>query len=104
MKSGVLEAYSFDTLELLFRLEAQDGDVRVAFVVPDLASQVDAWLGGLSTWTGTRQDPEPSWTPPGAPEFLERLQAYLHKQFAFVTRLHETVHADSPPRPRSSSG
>ena len=102
------------TLTLMF----QDGATRVAelswcanrtqvvsateMMRSELEQIVEA---GLSEWVGPEENPTPRTTPSSDPRFLERLAAYLRRQFRFVIRLQENEtlkRKDTPQWPRDS--
>ncbi|HWO21158.1 MAG TPA: hypothetical protein VNO30_20460 [Kofleriaceae bacterium] len=87
------------TLTLLY----QDGVTRVAelswfanrtqivFAKETLRSELEQLVGdGLSEWVGPEEDPAPRMTPSSDPRFLERLAAYLRRQFRFAIELQDS--------------
>jgi hypothetical protein len=67
-------------------------DMTVAeWCSPRLKADVARWIDdGLDEWVGEGVEAVPRSTPSSAPEFLDRLEAYLCRQFPFVTSKDST--------------
>lgn len=62
--------------------------VQILFATESLRSELDRLIeDGLSEWIGPEEDPTPRTTPSSDWRFLERLAAYLQRQFRFVINL-----------------
>ncbi len=79
------------------RLTWQDGRAAGQSLSPDLDADVARWVrDGLDEWVGEGVDATPRSTPSASPEFLDRLEAYLGRQFEeYVMERYED---DAPTR------
>jgi hypothetical protein len=86
MTRKTLEIFSSDRVEMLAKLVWEDGTLSAFDVAPDFAPAVERWLaGGLQEWHGPFENAQPRLTFPSDSAFLDRLEAYLRRQFAFIT-------------------
>jgi hypothetical protein len=64
---------------------------HVVSAVERMRSDLDQLVEeGLSEWIGPYEDAMPRMTPSSDPRFLERLAAYLRRQFNFAIRLQDS--------------
>lgn len=100
MRKITLSLRSRDGLDQLAELIWSANHTEIVEAAEPLRSEVLALVieDGLSEWVGLEQDPTPRTTPSSDPRFLERLAAYLHRQFRFVIELR-----DSEPVKRSDT-
>jgi hypothetical protein len=70
--------------EVLAELVWCDGVTFSRRVEPSLLNTVKRWIeDGLIDWVGEGENAVQVFTPSTAPEFLERLETYLARQFSF---------------------
>lgn len=63
---------------------------QIVFAKETLSSELEQLVAdGLSEWVGPEEDPIPRMTPSSDPRFLERLAAYLRRQFRFIIKLQD---------------
>jgi hypothetical protein len=85
---GIMLTVKRDDGTVLARLRWADGRTRVVEAGDDVRPAIQRWLdNGLDEWVGEREDATPRSTPSSAPEFLERVKAYLERQFLFQADL-----------------
>jgi hypothetical protein len=76
----------------------------IVFALEGVRSELQQMVDdGLSEWVGPYEDPTPRMTPSSDPRFLERLAAYLRRQFNFRVELRDSEpekRRDTPQWPR----
>lgn len=85
------------TLSLTFEDRSRVADLswvanrtQIVFATESLRSELERLMeDGLSEWVGPEEDPIPRMTPSSDWRFLERLAAYLRRQFRFVIKLQD---------------
>jgi len=95
------------TLTLLFRdgtpvaeLVWFASSTRIVSAAETLRSDLERLVeDGLTEWVGPLEDPTPRATPSSDQRFLERLAAYLRRQFSFTVKLQDSA----PVRRRDTS-
>jgi hypothetical protein len=79
---------------------------QIVFAKESLRSELEQIVkDGLSEWVGPEEDPVPRMTPSSDPRFLERLAAYLRRQFRFDIKLRDDApvkRTDTAQWPRGS--
>ena len=81
---------SFDDGSRVADLSWSANRTQIEFAAESLRAELERLVeDGLSEWVGPEEAPIPRMTPSSDWRFLERLAAYLRRQFRFVIKLQD---------------